>query len=115
MKGREELIKMPENYLIRVPIIFIIPAHHSHGPPFLRALLSHLFEFISADETPTILIEEFNSSDWGKFKYRDYPSSCPPVSKCGVMFSLFKRMIRCIGGENYISIQLVWSQIQCLS
>jgi hypothetical protein len=41
-KGREELLKMISLNYMKAPIILLVLTHHTHGPPFLRALITVL-------------------------------------------------------------------------
>lgn len=72
-KGREKLIEMSERYLLRAPIILIIMTNAQEGPSFTRALLSLLYEHMidEGDMVGTILFDDFESPDWGTFKYDD--------------------------------------------
>ena len=64
--GRDELIHITKKYSYQVPIVLF---NHKRGHPFLRAVLSVLFE--NSDRvTPQILIHDVeNVLKWGPFKY----------------------------------------------
>ena len=76
-KGRDEMIKMTTRYLLKPPIIFMLPSHREYGAPLLRVLLTVLHSNPIEDD---ILIRDGNSQKWGKYIYSD-PSSRPEEEK----------------------------------
>ena len=75
-KGRDELIKMTTQYLLRPPLLFLLLCNRKHGAPFLRALLSILHEHHVDDLFSILLINEPDSSDWGKYVHNNR-NECP--------------------------------------
>ena len=68
-KGQEEMIKMTSRYLLRAPILFLLLCHHTHGGPFLRAMVSILHENPLDDDEAELLVHQPTSNNWGRFSY----------------------------------------------
>ena len=74
--GRDELIKMTTQYLLRPPLLFLLLCNRNRGAPFLRALLSILHKHPVDDLLSIFLINEPDSSDCGKYVHNNH-NECP--------------------------------------
>ena len=71
---------MTKQYLLKVPIVYLVLCNRQRGPSFLRAVLSVLYEN-SNRAAPQILIHDAdNDMKWGAFKY-DNPEDRPDDEK----------------------------------
>ena len=75
-KGRDELMKMTTQYLLQPPLLFLLLCNKDHGAPFLRALLSILHEHPIHEIFTVVLINDPDSSDWGKYVHSNL-NECP--------------------------------------
>eukprot|EP00956_Cyclotella_meneghiniana_P030919 scaffold79599_cov30-Cyclotella_meneghiniana.AAC.1 len=67
--ARSKQIEFSGKYLLHAPLFYIILVHQTQGPPFLRAILSILYEQMCSDEHTVIeLIHELESPNWSDFQ-----------------------------------------------
>ena len=67
--ARSKQIEFSGKYLLHAPLFYIILVHQTQGPPFLRAILSILYEQMCSDEHTVIeLIHELDSPNWSDFQ-----------------------------------------------